>query len=232
MKKMKNIISHIQENNKRLSEYKLGPVQVIIKDPFTKNIDILSVFNDILSYVPDHFIELVDVIYIGEFDFLLKREVNSIYMDGAIYTTNEQDGPQDLKDDLVHEISHAVEDAHKQFIYEDGLIENEYFGKLRRLKALLAHEGYDVNSVKFFNTEFNKGFDDFLYKEVGYGPLRALTDGLFLAPYSVTSLQEYWARGFEEYYLGERTYLKTLCPYIYNKLLSLDKGEERINYEY
>ena len=222
------IISHIQENNQRLPEYNLGPVQVIVKDRFAKNIDILSVFNDILSYIPDHFIELVDVIYIGEFDFLLKREVNSIYLDGAIYVTNQQDGPQDLKDDLVHEISHAVEDMHKQFIYEDGLIENEYFGKLKRLKALLAHEGYNVNSVNFFNTEFNKQFDDFLYKEVGYGPLRVLTDGLFLAPYSVTSLQEYWARGFEEYYLGERSYLKTLCPYIYNKLQLLESSGEDI----
>ena len=225
---MKKIISHIQENNQRLPEYNLGPVQVIVKDRFAKNIDILSVFNDILSYIPDHFIELVDVIYIGEFDFLLKREVNSIYLDGAIYVTNQQDGPQDLKDDLVHEISHAVEDTHKQFIYEDGLIENEYFGKLKRLKALLAHEGYNVNSVNFFNTEFNKQFDDFLYKEVGYGPLRVLTDGLFLAPYSVTSLQEYWARGFEEYYLGERSYLKTLCPYIYNKLQLLESSGEDI----
>tara|TARA_Y100001973_G_C5165260_1_gene315755 strand:+ start:286 stop:963 length:678 start_codon:yes stop_codon:yes gene_type:complete len=225
---MKKIINHIQENNQRLPEYNLGPVQVIIKDRFTKKIDLLSVFSDILSYIPDQFIELVDVIYIGEFDFLIKREVNSIYLDGAIYTTNEQDGPQDLKDDLVHEISHAVEDAHKQFIYEDGLIENEYFGKLKRLKALLAHEGYNVNSVKFFNTEFNKQFDDFLYKEIGYGPLRVLTDGLFLAPYSVTSLQEYWARGFEEYYLGERSYLKTLCPYIYNKLQLLESSGEEL----
>ena len=39
---MKKIISHIQGNNQKLPEYKLGPVQVIIKDSFTKNIDILS----------------------------------------------------------------------------------------------------------------------------------------------------------------------------------------------
>ena len=222
------ITNHIQNNNQRLPEYSLGPVQVIVKDRLAKNIDILSVFSDILSYIPDRFIELVDVIYIGEFDFLLKREVNSIYMDGAIYVTNQQDGPQDLKDDLVHEISHAVEDVHKQYIYEDGLIENEYFGKLKRLRSLLAHEGYDVNSVDFFNTELNKEFDEFLYKEVGYGPLRILSDGLFLAPYSATSLQEYWARGFEEYYLGERAYLKILCPYIYSKLQLLESSGENL----
>jgi len=221
------IINHIQENNQRLPEYNLGPVQVIVKDRFTKNIDILSVFSDILSYIPDRFIELVDMIYIGEFDFLLKREVNSIYLEGAIYITNQQDGEQDFKDDLVHEISHAVEDNYKQFIYEDGLIEGEYFGKLRRLKSLLSHEGYNVSAVEFFNVDLNKEFDEFLYKDVGYGPLRVLTDGLFLAPYSVTSLSEYWARGFEEYYLGERPYLKAICPYIYNKLRSLNNSEEK-----
>ena len=70
---MKKIINHIQENNQRLPEYNLGPVQVIVKDRFTKKIDLLSVFSDILSCIPDQFIELVDVIYIGEFDFLIKR---------------------------------------------------------------------------------------------------------------------------------------------------------------
>jgi hypothetical protein len=220
----KKIINHIQENNQKLPEYNLGSVQVIVKDRFTKSIDILSVFNDILSYIPDHFIELVDVIYIGEFDFLLKREVNSIYLDGAIYITNQQDDAQDFKDDLIHEISHAVEDNYKQFIYEDGLIEGEYFGKLKRLNSTLSHEGYDTSNISFFNTKLNKEFDEFLYKDVGYGPLRVLTDGLFLAPYSVTSLQEYWARGFEEYYLGERVYLKALCPYIYNKLQLLESS--------
>ena len=226
----KKIISHIQESSRHLPEYNLGSVQVIVKDRLTKDIDVLSVFNDILSYIPDRFLELVDVIYIGEFDFLLKREVNSIYLDGAIYVTNQQDNMQDLKDDLVHEISHAVEDGFKQFIYEDGLIENEYFGKIRRLKSLLSHEGYDIDSVDFFNTTLNKEFDEFLFKDVGYEVLRVLSHGLFLAPYSITSLQEYWARAFEEFYLGERVYLKAICPYIYNKLQSLE-SDEGDNYE-
>ena len=43
---------------------------------------------------------------------------------------------------------------------------------------------------------------------------------------SITSLREYFAAGFEEFYLGDRAYLKKNCPYIYNKLQLLESSGE------
>ena len=85
----------------------------------------------------------------------------------------------------------------------------------------MSFENYDLRGINFFNTEYDKKFDEFLLNEVGYDRLSGFTEGLFLAPYSVTSLREYFARGFEEYYLENRLYLKEICPYIYKKLIAL-----------
>ena len=40
-----------------------------------------------------------------------------------------------------------------------------------------------------------KEFDNFLYKKIGYDKLSLLTSGLFLSPYSITTIREYFASG-------------------------------------
>jgi hypothetical protein len=70
-----------------------------------------------------------------------------------------------------------------------------------------------------------KEFDYFLYKDVGYEALRVYTIDLFVDPYAPTSLREYLASGFEEFYLGNRLYLKDISNYIYRKLMLLHEGE-------
>ena len=152
-------------------------------------------------------------------------------MDGAIYVTNDQESDSDLIDDLVHEFSHAVEENHGYFIYDDGTIEREFLGKRNRLKKILVHEGYEIGQLDFINSEYNHELDTFLFKQVGYEKIMSLVPGLFLAPYSITSIREYFARAFEEFYLGDRVYLKKICPYINIKLFSLhEKGsEEQLN---
>ena len=56
---------------------------------------------------------------------------------------------------------------------------------------------------------------------------------LFLDPYSITSLREYFATGFEEYYLENRLYLKDLSPYVYKKLFLLNDNDlEEMEHEY
>ena len=53
---------------------------------------------------------------------------------------------------------------------------------------------------------------------------------MFLTPYSITSLREYWATGFEEYVLGNRLDLKNVCPYINKKLSMLEIEEVQYGY--
>ena len=68
------------------------------------------------------------------------------------------------------------------------------------------------------NTEYNETFDNFLYKEVGYSKLGSAVMGLFVSPYAATSLEEYWAVGFEDYFVGDREYLKKISPQLFNKI--------------
>ena len=231
--KNKELANYVKARNKTLPEYQFGNFHVLVQSPLSADIDLSKVFKDVNDVVPEHFSKLIDVVYVGDFKFLNDREVNAMYSDSAIYISNVQDNNDDLKDDVVHELAHAVEEKYGQFLYSDEQIKNEFLLKRSRLKRILENQGYDISNLDFFETEYNEEFDSFLYKEVGYDILQLLAVNLFIAPYSVTSLKEYFARGFEEYYLGNILYLKDLSPYVYKKLSLLnEKDQEETEYEY
>ena len=61
--------------------------------------------------------------------------------------------------------------------------------------------------------------DAFLYKELGYEKLANFVSGLFITPYAVTSLREYFATAFEDYYLNNKSQrIKDISPEAYKKL--------------
>ncbi len=227
--KRKDLVNYVK--NKKLFEYNLQNFQVFVKQA-PENIDVEKTFKKVNLFIPQNIISIIDVVYIGDFSFLNDRNINAMYKDGGVYISNEQDNEKDLIDDFVHELAHAVEEEHGDFLYADEEIKNEYFGKLKKLKNYLAFEGYDIRNVNFFNTNYDKDFDSFLLNDIGYDKLRYFIDGLFLAPYSVTSLREYFARAFEEYFLGNVDYLRRVCPYVYKKLHNLIENMEQKKYEY
>jgi len=224
------VANYVKSRNRSLPEYKFGSLQVIVKDPLPDNIDVDSIFKEITSILPPHFVNLIDVVYVGSFDFFEEREINSLYMDGAVYVSNEQDNNEDMKDDVVHELGHALEDKYHDFIYDDKKVQDEYFAKLKKLKKILEYEGYKTEAYSFFNIDYDADFDEFLFKKVGYEKLQNLSSGMFLDPYSITSLREYWSTGFEKYFLGNRVYLKEVCPYIDRKLSLLELEEVQYGY--
>ena len=229
--KRKKVANYVTKRNKSLPEYQFGPFHVFVQSPVAEKIDLSAVFNNVVNLLPDHFLQTVEVVYIGEFAFLKEKEINAMYADGALYISNIQDDNDDLIDDIIHEVAHAVEERYGQFLYSDEKIKNEFLLKRSRLKRILEDQGYDISNLDFFETEYDEEFDLFLYKEVGYDALRLLVVDLFTAAYSATSLREYFARGFEEYYLGILLYLKDISPYIYKKLSLLnEKDLEELDY--
>ena len=87
----------------------------------------------------------------------------------------------------------------------------------------------NLRVVLFQEFKFTTGtFDEFLYKTVGYETLVNITMGLFISPYAATSLKEYFANGFEAYFIGDRSYLKKISPYIYDKIEQLESLEDMI----
>jgi len=230
----KELVNYVKRQNKKLSNRKIGLLNLFFKDALINEIDITSVFKRINQILPDYFLELIDVIYIGDFQYFKDRDINAMYSDSALYISNEQDNESDLIDDAIHEFAHAVESGFGDIIYSDGMIKQNFLSKRTKLKSFLKYENYDINEYDFTDTEYNEGLDTFLKDDVGYEKLNNLTQDLFLGAYSTVSLREYFARGFEEYYLGNRDYLKATCPYIYNKLTLLEsldhKGETKYEF--
>lgn len=222
----KKVVNYVKNNNKSLPEYNFGNVQVVVKDPIENDIDLASVFTKINYMVPDHFIRLIDIVYIGEFELFAEKKVNAYFLDDALYISNNQDDEEDLIDDVIHEIGHAVEKRHDEFIYADGKIEDEFILKRSRLEKILQNQGYDVEKYNFLDVEYNKDLDFFLLDEVGYDALSLLSVALFLNPYSATSLNEYFSNCFLEFYLEGSVSLKQLCPYVYKKLIVLHEEVE------
>ena len=193
-------------------------ITVFIKDPLPENVDIDYVLSSIEKRIPEHLVYGVDVIYVGKFEEFEVRDTNAAYKDGALYITNEQTDADDMIDDIVHEMSHACEETYHSLIYVDGKIQNEFAGKRKRLYETLKAEDYEVNLKDFLNIEFSEEFDSFLYQEVGYDKLTFFTMGLFVSPYGATSYREYFANGFEHYFLTDPQYVKVISPAVYDKI--------------
>jgi hypothetical protein len=106
-------------------------------------------------------------------------------------------------------------------IYGDEKIKKEFIKKRAQLEFELRSEGYWTKEYDFKNLKYDPEFDMFLYKRVGKVPLRMITAGLFVRPYASVSLREYFATGFEAYFMGNKETLETLSPALYNKIESL-----------
>ena len=224
-KKIKDIV--LSSYNKALRERKefhLNGSLIQIVDPLTRQMDIPSIISFLSKNIPTEILNLVDIYYIGNFDVFKKRNTNAAYMDGAIYLSSDQETEKDLLDDIIHELGHALIEKENINIFGDGLIKREFTAKKTALKRILRSKGYDI--PKFFNsTSFSPEMDDFLYKGIGYETLRPMINGLFMNPYAVTSLEEYFTSGMEDYFLGKSLLLKSISPALFNKLESYNELE-------
>jgi len=169
-----------------------------------------------------HLLNGVDVVYIGDFKELGDR--NAAFMNGGIYMTAAEPTVFDMLENFVHETAHSLENQYAWQIYDDSLIQ-EFKGKRTRLRGLLEAEGYKINPLLYDFTEYNKKFDEFLAHEVGYPTLLSLTMGLFVSPYGATSIQEYFANGFEKYFLDNPRTVRDISPILYRKIEDIINDE-------
>ena len=202
--------------------YTADGLQVYFKDQLLNNVDIESVVSRVEATLPDHLRSEVDMIVVGHFDEFEERSINAFYDSGAVYVSNIQHDEEDLYDDLVHEISHSLEGPFGYEIYGDEEIKNEFILKREHLYNILWKSGFKAPRTFFNNLEYDKEFDEFLYQDIGYGKLSTLVRGLFINPYAATSLREYFATAFTDFYLhSDHSSLQQVSPKLYKKLLML-----------
>jgi hypothetical protein len=188
------------------------PVFAMGKEPLCSIPEFCSAAEEILSSV---LLANVDVIYIGDMRELAGR--NATYANAAIYMTNKEPTIEDMLENFIHEVAHSLEDSYGAVIYTEDLI-SEFKGKRARLRLLLEAQGFYTGAHLYEFTEYSKAFDEFLADEVGYPILLNLTMGLFASPYGATSIQEYFANGFEKYFLDDPRYVWSISPVLYEKI--------------
>jgi hypothetical protein len=203
--------------------YNLYNIPVYFKDKFIdQDIDVEAAMDEIEQRVPSRFLYGIDTIFVGSFEDFDNKNTNAKLENGAIYVSNEQDSEEDMIDDIVHEVAHNVENLYGESIYADSAVEVEFLGKRKRLLQILQAE-YGHDAVKpvvsgFLDPEYSEKFDEFLYNTIGYPALVPLSMGLFVSPYSATSLREYFATAFEQYFLKDMEYVRTISPAVYRKI--------------
>ena len=225
---MKKYITHsVNKSLNERKEYYLYDVPVYILNSFPGHININNILEKIKERIPYEFLIGLDGIYVGEFDELKDRKIQAMFKEGAIYLSSYKEFPDVTEDsiveDITHELAHMLEDNAYFDIYHGGNIEKEYIGKKKRLVDLLRSNDISFAGMGrlFFSEDYVDELDDFLFNNLGYDNLSTLTPGLFISPYAVTSIREYFATGFEEYISGNRTHLKEISPALYNKIESL-----------
>jgi len=211
------IVESANKGRKFKDMYNMNGVDVYIKDKLPENVNPDFVFNYINARIPFHLTTEIDIIYIGQFPAMKKRDINAYYEDGAIYVTNEQDEEMDMIDDIIHELAHAVERSQDELIYGSGVVQREFMAKRKNLTMRL-NNITDVPRDFVLNIEYDEKIDNFLYKSVGYDILEQMVVNIFVSPYAATSVSEYFARGFEEYFIGDKTSLKKISPVLYTKI--------------
>ena len=194
-------------------------VYVYILEPLPDGFDLEYVLSTVERNVPEHLAYGLEGIYIGQFDELKEKEFDALYKDGTIYATNEQDDEEDLIDDIIHELAHLTEENLGHHIYGDRKIIDEFLGKRQRLYEILKAENYELPKQEYFyELEYNEKFDYYLYKSIGYEKLTYLSMGLFVSPYSITSLREYFAKSFQRYFMEEMGLVQKISPAVFEKI--------------
>lgn len=227
-------IKLLQENQKKLQQpnsdfYTSSGLHVYIKDPLIDaSINIERVVNKVENTLPHAMLSEVEMVIVGDFDDFEDRNINAAYKDGALYISNVQTDEEDMIDDIIHEVAHSLEGPYGYEIYGDQKIKAEFLQKRARLHDILWAEGFKAPKSFFKDVEYDKKFDDFLLKKVGYDKLRQYCLGLFINAYAPTSLREYFATAFTDFYIepNGHAYLKKISPEAYKKIFELYEQEK------
>jgi len=220
------MINYIKKTSQNKREYRIFGKSLFVVDPLPSYINMEEIIDSIQGSISRKYFDNIDVVYVGRFSSFLDKGINAMYLDHALYITNQQDSGEDLIDDIIHEVAHAVEEKYHDHIYGDSLIEKEFLVKRKRLKQILLAHDFNVHDYNFSEMSYNSAFDDLLYREVGYEKLQNLINGLFLSPYAATSMREYFANAFEHIYaFGESKMVSKISPVVYKKILNLEEME-------
>ena len=230
---MSNIAKYIK-SSKQKKPFSVNGALVQVDYENSNKLNYKSVINRIYEMIPSHLTRGIQKYVIGPNENLSDRHLQGMYKNNTIYISGDQPSEEEVLDDIVHEVSHHVEESHHNLVYSDNTIKKEFIRKRLELKNALILRKIDTKNFNFSNEEYDFNFDKFLYQEVGYNILGVVGANIFHSPYAATSLREYFASGFEAFYMKEDVQqLKKISPNLFKKIILLNDVDKirRINNE-
>lgn len=219
---MSKLAEYIKNNKKPIIREQKGLpyVNVLYKGQLPRGVSFDYVFDEVTDKLPRRFFSDIESIIIGDFDFLNKKNLNSLYHDNKLYISNRERNDESVLHDIVHEIAHSIEKKYEEDLYGDKTLQHEFVNKRRKLFNQMSPHYPECHDFDFDDINYSGNFDNFLYKTVTYPKLARLSSGLFFTPYATTSLREYFADGFENYVLfpEARKDLYMMCPQLFAKV--------------
>ena len=165
-KVQKIIENSIQNHNSAQREHSIFGKMFYLQQHFYGEVEVKDVISKIEKMMPPHLFDEVDMIIVDDFDFLRERELEALYKDGAIYLTPFLYSDHDVVENIVHEVSHSIEERLGRLIYGDGKLRKEFQTKRDTLARHLDAHNYDTSGLDFQDVEYDL-VDEFA-KEVGY----------------------------------------------------------------
>ena len=211
----------VERSQNPIQRIRFANIEVEQIEPVPEDINLSAVFRTIEKNFPPHYFHKLKGVRIEHLDEFDERSVNAVYKDGVFHISNRLKDTRDLMDDVIHEFAHHMENLFPKKIYADKSLIREFIKKRHELKFELQSEGYWVKDYDFDNLKYDSKFDNFLYKRVGKNMLRMATSSIFIRPYAAVSIREYFATGFEAYYLGKGETLEKISPVLYDKIFEL-----------
>ncbi len=222
------LIKHLQEKQKARQNqtadfYTPSGIHVYFKEPMSpKEIDVEKTISNVEDILPPHLLSEIEMIIVGWFDEFEERDLTAFYDGGTIFLSHIQTDDDSMLENIIHEISHSLETPNGYLLYGDNKIKDEFLRKRKHLHDILWSNNFRAPESFFMNVEYNQEFDMFLYEDIGYDKLVNLMQGLFINPYAATSLREYFATGFADFFMNNNhNFLKTVSPQLYKKIIML-----------
>ena len=118
-----------------------GQIDISLLTPFPDSINIQSVVSSIEEEVPKYLFSEVDVIYVGNFDFLTKQFRTSKFMENAIYLSDTIATDEDILYNIVKSVSDSLEEKNTHFIFENFEAAEEI--NIDEIEKLIIESPYD-----------------------------------------------------------------------------------------
>tara|TARA_B100000900_G_C20442543_1_gene659643 strand:- start:27 stop:482 length:456 start_codon:yes stop_codon:yes gene_type:complete len=94
-------------------------IDISLLSSFPDSVNIKNVVTFIEHEVPDYLFSEIDVIYVGNFDFLTKEFKTSKFMENAIYLSDTITTDEDVLYNVAKSLSDSLEEKHTHLIFED-----------------------------------------------------------------------------------------------------------------